>query len=368
MTTSARAPLRGSLSGPERRVFSCAGSVSGRSLPTTNVHGRTRARGQARARTDQAAAEGGRPRPTDPTKPKRRRGSRGGRGRKKPGAAAGGQPRPSEEKKDEAKQPQRRELSQRQERRREQSHRRRREPHAVPAPAAKRELLVSVDVGERRVAILEDGGVAEVYLERPERRSIAGNIYLGRVDNVLPGMEAASVEIGLKKNGFLYVDEMSGPSSRRGRAQDPGPRLAGQKILVQAVKDPMKTRRAADDEELAARPLRRLRPQERASACRAASRTTSEPAQGHPQAPRGEGGRRHRPHRRRGRVGGGHRARPRFPAAALALDPGQGEDRSRRSSSTRRPSCRCASSATSSPTTSRRLVNDERCTGASSAT
>ena len=51
--------------------------------------------------------------------------------------------------------------------------------------------MISVDVGEQRVAILEDDRVAEVYLERPERRSIAGNIYLGVVDNVLPGMEAA---------------------------------------------------------------------------------------------------------------------------------------------------------------------------------
>ena len=61
------------------------------------------------------------------------------------------------------------------------------------------------------MALLEDDRVAEVYLERPERRSIAGNIYLGTVDNVLPGMEAAFVEIGLEKNGFLYVDEIVVP-------------------------------------------------------------------------------------------------------------------------------------------------------------
>src|SRR5262249_57723333 len=96
--------------------------------------------------------------------------------------------------------------------------RRRREPQRrAPLPAAKRELIVSVDVGERDVAVLEDGRVAEVYLERPERRSIAGNIYLGRVDNVLPGMEAAFVEIGLEKNGFLYVDEIVSPELENGR-------------------------------------------------------------------------------------------------------------------------------------------------------
>jgi ribonuclease G len=193
----------------------------------------------------EAAAPAADTEPTDPTKPKRRRGSRGGRGRKKPGAAAEASA-PERKKKDEAKQPQRREMSQRQERRRDQSQRRRREPQRrAPLPAAKRELLVSVDVGERRVAILEDGRVAEVYLERPERRSIAGNIYLGRVDNVLPGMEAAFVEIGLEKNGFLYVDEIVRPELEKGhgrKIQDLVSR--GQTILVQAVKDPMKTKGA----------------------------------------------------------------------------------------------------------------------------
>jgi Rne/Rng family ribonuclease len=182
---------------------------------------------------------------TDPSKPKRRRGSRGGRGRKKPGSTAGATA-PERKEKAETKQPQKRELSQRQERRRDQSQRRRREPQRrPPLPAAKRELLVSVDVGEKRVAILEDGKVAEVYLERPERRSIAGNIYLGRVDNVLPGMEAAFVEIGLEKNGFLYVDEIVSPELEKGHGRKIQDLISrGQTILVQAVKDPMKTKGA----------------------------------------------------------------------------------------------------------------------------
>jgi ribonuclease G len=104
-----------------------------------------------------------------------------------------------------------------------------------------------VDVGEQRVAVLEDDRVAEVYLERPERRSIAGNIYLGTVDNVLPGMEAAFIEIGLEKNGFLYVDEIVTPElegkARHGKKiQDLISR--GQTVMVQAVKDPMKTKGA----------------------------------------------------------------------------------------------------------------------------
>ena len=192
---------------------------------------------------------------TDPRK--RRRGNRGGRGRKKPGAVATAeqpaQSTLSAEKPEQKPASQRRERkpaaerSQRQERRANQQGNRRRVPQKrAPLPKAKRELLISVDVGEQRVAILEDDRVAEVYLERPERRSIAGNIYLGTVDNVLPGMEAAFVEIGLEKNGFLYVDEIVVPELEGKRH---GKKITdliarGQQILVQAVKDPMKTKGA----------------------------------------------------------------------------------------------------------------------------
>ena len=168
------------------------------------------------------------------TRPKRRRGSRGGKGRSRKTATA--EPR-ADDRKTERKPPQQR-------RDRPQTRRRREPPKPRPLPSAKRELLISVDVGEQRVAVLEDDRVAEVYLERPERRSIAGNIYLGTVDNVLPGMEAAFVEIGLEKNGFLYVDEIVVPElegKRHGKKiQDLLTR--GQTILVQAVKDPMKTK------------------------------------------------------------------------------------------------------------------------------
>jgi ribonuclease G len=192
---------------------------------------------------------------SDETKPKRRRGSRGGKGRKKTTAAGEAdeasakkpERKPSERKPAERKPAERKQLSQRQERRRAESgNRRRREPQRrAPLPEAKRELIVSVDVGEQRVAVLEDDQVAEVYLERPERRSIAGNIYLGLVDNVLPGMEAAFVEIGLEKNGFLYVDEIVGPELERGHGRKIQDLISkGQTILVQAVKDPMKTKGA----------------------------------------------------------------------------------------------------------------------------
>jgi ribonuclease G len=182
------------------------------------------------------------------TKPKRRRGSRGGRGRKKKSetAATAATAATAEMKAESAKKPSRPERKQSQRSSRSSTQRRRTPPRRAPLPAAKRELLVSVDVGEQRVAVLEDDKVAEVYLERPERRSIAGNIYKGVVDNVLPGMEAAFVEIGLEKNGFLYVDEIVVPElegRRHGKKiQDLISR--GQEILVQAVKDPMKSKGA----------------------------------------------------------------------------------------------------------------------------
>jgi ribonuclease G len=172
---------------------------------------------------------------------KRRRGSRGGRGRKKTTAVSAPA---AEEKPAKAERP---EKPQRKPRERTRSQTRTRTaPRRAPLPKARRELLVSVDPGEKRVAVLEDDVVAEVYLERPEQRSIAGNVYLGTVDNVLPGMEAAFVEIGLEKNGFLYVDEIVGPEleGRRGARKIQDLIQRGQTILVQAVKDPMKTKGA----------------------------------------------------------------------------------------------------------------------------
>jgi ribonuclease G len=143
----------------------------------------------------------------------------------------------------------------------------------------KKQVLVSVDRGETRVALLEATGtvaerksgsggsrkrrkttkpaagyhVAELYLERRGARSIVGNIYKGRVDNVLAGLEAAFVDIGLEKNGFLHVDEIVMPgveAPRRGRGGSRDGRQItdmlkpGQEIVVQVVKDPLKTKGA----------------------------------------------------------------------------------------------------------------------------
>ena len=138
----------------------------------------------------------------------------------------------------------------------------------------RKQVLVTVDRGETRVAILEaegspsaEGGgkgggrrratgsepkwrVGELYVERRGSRSIVGNVYKGKVDNVLPGLEAAFVDIGLDKNGFLHADDVVIPGvevARRGRHGSKGRRISellkpGQEILVQAVKDPLKTK------------------------------------------------------------------------------------------------------------------------------
>src|SRR4051812_12514240 len=110
--------------------------------------------------------------------------------------------------------------------------------------------------GRKRHDVPPGYRVAEIYFERRGGRSIVGNIYKGRVDNVLAGLEAAFVDIGLDKNGFLHVDEIVLPGveqAKRGRGN--GPRITdllkpGQEIVVQVVKDPLKTKGARLSMEL----------------------------------------------------------------------------------------------------------------------
>src|SRR5579875_1328213 len=70
-----------------------------------------------------------------------------------------------------------------------------------------RQILVNVEPLEVRAAVLEDGVLAELMIERPLSQRMAGNIYKGRVENILPGMEAAFVNIGYERNAFLYVGD-----------------------------------------------------------------------------------------------------------------------------------------------------------------
>src|ERR671925_2438293 len=71
-------------------------------------------------------------------------------------------------------------------------------------------LVVNADGPETRVALVEGGLLAELYIERKRERGIAGNIYKGRVVRVLPGMQAAFVDIGVEKAAFLYVADVRG--------------------------------------------------------------------------------------------------------------------------------------------------------------
>src|SRR3954447_13998189 len=131
-----------------------------------------------------------------------------------------------------------------------------------------KEMIVSSNGHETMVAILEDDLVAEVFVERERHRGVVGNVYKGRVSKVLPGMQSSFIDLGLERDGFLYVtevvdtveeferleggDEDDGkgqegrerPEGRDGRREEPKPQRIedllkeGQEILVQVVKEP----------------------------------------------------------------------------------------------------------------------------------
>lgn len=109
------------------------------------------------------------------------------------------------------------------------------------------EILVNFTPMETRVALVENGLVQEVVVERSQRRGLVGNIYKGKVARVLPGMQAAFVDIGLEKAGFLHADDMR--ASHNGESQGPTPDIRqllreGQKVIVQVIKDPIGTKGA----------------------------------------------------------------------------------------------------------------------------
>lgn len=117
-----------------------------------------------------------------------------------------------------------------------------------------KEILVTVDVDETRAAVIEDGELVELFIERPVHQRVVGNIYKGKVENVLPGMQAAFVDIGLERNSFLYVDD-----AIPGKAEVEGETVGavntkqltikdvlrpGQEIIVQVAKEPIGTKGA----------------------------------------------------------------------------------------------------------------------------
>src|SRR6185369_8971640 len=129
-----------------------------------------------------------------------------------------------------------------------------------------KEMIVSSNGHETMVAILEDDLVAEVFVERERQRGVVGNVYKGRVSKVLPGMQSSFIDIGLERDGFLYVaevidtleefeklesdDEAGGKGKSRENARDRAKQKIeellkeGQEILVQVVKEPLGTKGA----------------------------------------------------------------------------------------------------------------------------
>jgi ribonuclease E len=111
----------------------------------------------------------------------------------------------------------------------------------VPIESGRKQMLVRVLPHQTQVVVLEGPVLVEHYVARQERASVVGNIYLGKVRNVLPGMEAAFVDFGATKNGVLYAADVKVDQSRFGNRQ---PRIEevlkeGDEVLVQVVKDAM---------------------------------------------------------------------------------------------------------------------------------
>ncbi|CDG19239.1 MULTISPECIES: ribonuclease G [Xenorhabdus] len=114
------------------------------------------------------------------------------------------------------------------------------------------ELLVNVTPSETRVAYIDGGILQEVHIEREAKRGIVGNIYKGRVSRVLPGMQAAFVDIGLEKAAFLHASDIvphteciAGEERKNFHVRDIGELVRqGQDLLVQVVKDPLGTKGA----------------------------------------------------------------------------------------------------------------------------
>jgi Rne/Rng family ribonuclease len=114
-------------------------------------------------------------------------------------------------------------------------------------------ILISVDLSELRVAVLEEGRTVETYIERRGAGSIAGNIYKAKIDNILPAIDAAFVDFGAPKNGFLQVRDVVVPgvsATARRRKKISDMLSNGQDILVQIEKNPMKTKGARVTMEL----------------------------------------------------------------------------------------------------------------------
>ncbi len=110
----------------------------------------------------------------------------------------------------------------------------------TPGPVVKREILANTNFEETRIAIMENGRMAELLWERKSSQNIVGNIYKGVVENVLPGISSAFVNIGFEKNAYLYISDVLG---EKGAAIDVTLKK-GQQIMIQVAKEAISTKGA----------------------------------------------------------------------------------------------------------------------------
>lgn len=111
------------------------------------------------------------------------------------------------------------------------------------------EIYIDVGLTESRVAVIDDGELAEIYIERENRERVSGNIYKGIVENVLPGMQAAFINIGLEKNAFLYIKDaveydMHGNEDIIDNVPIGSVLKNGEEIIVQVSKEPIDSKGA----------------------------------------------------------------------------------------------------------------------------
>lgn len=112
------------------------------------------------------------------------------------------------------------------------------------------EILINVTPRETRVALLDNGVLEEVFIERASRRGLVGNIYKGKVSRVLPGMQAAFVDAGLERSAFLHASDISRAVYNEAELEPHGPAdirellHEGDELLVQVLKDPLGTKGA----------------------------------------------------------------------------------------------------------------------------
>jgi ribonuclease G len=115
---------------------------------------------------------------------------------------------------------------------------------------ASQDILINWAPQETRVAIVENGAVQELHIERALERGLVGNVYLGKVARVLPGMQSAFIDIGLDRAAFLHVADLNPPANGSGGRGDaaavPIERqiFEGQSLTVQVIKDPIGTKGA----------------------------------------------------------------------------------------------------------------------------